>query len=1197
MAGFKSFAERTRLEFEPGLIAIVGPNGCGKSNICDAIRWVLGEQSARALRGDGMTDFIFDGTDTRKPMGMAEVSLTLADCDGALGLDYHEVTITRRVHRSGEGEYLINRTPCRLKDIQRLFFDTGIGTNAYSLMEQGRIDLILSSRPEDRREVFEEASGISRCKADRREAMRKLEHTEANLLRLADLLRESKRQIISLQRQAGKARRYQALEQELRRTDLHFVRRKLEALDREREALEARRAALVEREEAIATTIREAEARIEAGRSRLAELERAAEETRELAAQARAERSHAAEMIAHHELRIAEYRRLIEDVQREAQAARARAAEHRQQCASLAEEREAAGRRRQEAQAALAAAEAALAERERDHEAVQREVNRLRAETVELDHRIARLTNELADLEAREKGDLVRRERLRVEQAQLQQALSQMERQRGANASELAVRREALRAAEAELEDLLRRRAEAAAALAQGERERAALEVQVATLSARIEPLRSPEALRSDLPPGARLIAAGEVSAESADVLGPVAGLLEAEPEVRPAMEAALRPWADALVVRTADGARALLAALEVGGHGSARLLAPPTRASSPPEAGRPDAVSLASRLRCPPDLRPAVEAWLEGVYLVPNLTDGAEPPPGVTWVTPAGRLQAGRGAHEWWNPSAADAGPMARRRQLDEMEAERAEAERRRAEAAAATERMRAGMADLDRGIAEARRVLEVARTAAAMAEGEGAVLARQEQEARRRAETVAIELEALSDDDHAVRERREAIHADLAAARQRQGEARARLAEQTDRLRQLEQERAALTRETADARIALADRRREAEALAQRVAALEQRARELEAHAAEREATGESHRRRIEESLCALAAARDSLQPLEDEERLHTGRLTELRRERDEQSLAVQAVETELRHAREALNEIRDRRGRLDVEVAEARMRRQNLADRAVADYRLGSAEEILAAPRPEGADLPPDEDLEAWESRVAELRARLQSMGPVNMVAIEECEQLEKEYEFRVAQQDDLLKSRDQLQDLIRRINQQATEMFRETFNRVNEKFGEMFARLFHGGSARLVLVDEADVLESGIEIVARPPGKKLQSISLLSGGERTMTAVALLFALYAIKPSPFCVLDEMDAALDDSNIGRFVSLVKEFLAKSQFIVITHNRQTIAAADILYGVTMEQRGVSQIVSVKFNRHAPGGRAEVAAVPGAVDPTVTGA
>ncbi len=1174
MVGFKSFAERTRLDFEPGMMAIVGPNGCGKSNIADAIRWVLGEQSAKALRGAKMEDVIFNGTDAQKALGIAEVSLTLADCEAALGTEYHEVTVTRRVFRTGEGQYLINKTPCRLKDIQRLFMDTGVGTNSYSLMEQGRIDRVLSSRPEDRRAVFEEASGITKYKADKKEAIRKLEHTEANLLRLADILREVKRQIISLQRQAGKARRYREIQDQLRGQELFFARDRMADLDRALAGLETQRAGLAEREEALVADVTEAETRVDAVRAELSALDREIEETREQVSQGRAEVVRAQELIQLNSARIQELERIAQRDSEEADVARRSLAEAREALERLTAQVGRADEGRRAAEEDLSGKTAALREREDRVDRLGRTLHQLREDLVRMEHRSAELSQELTQMETRERESVRRRERLSVEQAETRRVLSQAETRQAAMTRRVeSLQGDTARRTE-EHARLETARADRAAAEAALRADLADLQARAAARRAETEVLARAEAAAEGFPGGARLLLdpGAPVAADRSALLGALAGHLRAEADYRGCLEAALRPWLDALVARDAATALACLREVERQQAGAARILAVPARATAAAAAPLPGE-ALLDHVACSDDVRPLAQCLLGDVRVLASLADLPEPlPEGVRFVTRAGHLAGAPGAYEFWAPETS-ASPLARRQQLDAARADLAQADRDLADRRAALERLQGDETELAARLRAAADALAEARRAQAHAEGEHQVVADEARQSRERAEVVAFELGQLAETGSATQQRRESIAAEMETLRRQQAEARFALGARTDELRAAEQERNAALAEVTDARVAAGDSRREAETFRQRQESQTARVTELETLIRERAQGVTDYRARIADLHQTTAAARDSLQPLEDEARLHEARLADTRRRREDR-LAIQQQEDHLvRERRTGLDQVRQSRGRLDVEIAEQKMRRQTLLDRVTGEYKV-SLDDIRAAAEPEWGDAGAPADREALETLIAEQRARLESMGPVNLVAIDEYQELEQRYNFLNAQQDDLVKAKQQLLDMIRRINQTTTQMFAETFAKVNENFREMFVKLFGGGAAKLVLVDETDVLESGIEIIARPPGKKLQTVSLLSGGERTMTAVALLFALYLVKPSPFCLLDELDAALDDSNIGRFVSVVSSFLTTSQFIVITHNRQTIGASNVLFGVTMEKHGISKIVSVKFNR-----------------------
>lgn len=1171
--GFKSFAEKTRLEFEPGLTAIVGPNGCGKSNVADAVRWVLGEQSAKALRGSKMEDVIFNGTDTHKPLGMAEVSLTLADCEAVLGTEYHEVTITRRVFRSGEGQYFINKTPCRLKDIQRLFMDTGIGTNSYSLMEQGKIDRILSSHPEDRRAVFEEASGITKFKADKKEALRKLEQTEANLLRLDDIIREVKRQIISLQRQAGKARRYQELQAQLRALDLFATRERLAQIDDTIRLLEARLTSITEQDDAARADIEHAETETATHRRALESIEAAISETVEASLAARNELDRVREFIRHCDERRTELQELSERDSRDAEEARGRRALHEQ---SLAEQRlrlERAEADRKQADKELTEYAQRLTEAEQRVDEIGRTLHKLRTEQLDLDARAAQAQNELSQLEAEERTNILRRERLAAEHAETTRALEIFESRRREIESRLSELRASAEAALQHLAHLEAQRQDKARAAADLNKSISALKSQAAARQAQIDMLETSGRQREGFALGARqlLHADDALAVDRSAILGALADQIQIEPRWQHALEAALRPWLDAVVVNGDEAALAILRAMEEQSAGAVRLLSTAARPAYPPPAGR---ARLLDYVRCPDALRPALECIIGHVCTVESIADiPANRPAGLAWVTASGVLVNPNGTAELWRREEAGANPLTRQQVLNgwraDLEATQADLRRQESIVLALT-----GEADaLERALLEARQSLEEHRRRLNTTEGENHVIAREAQQARERAETVAWELSALESQHANSDDRRSKIQCDIEAIRARQAEVRASLTAQTEAQRDAEQHRNRCATEATERRIRFSEARQTVQSLTESCAQLTVRVNELTALIDERARGVSTYQARMEELARARAEAAARVAPMEAESARLTAALEDQRARREESARALGDLEAALRGKRARLEEIRRRRSECEIELAQQRMRRQNHLERAISDYRI-TAEEVAAAAEPawENGVRP---DRETLETLVAELKAKLEAMGPVNLVAIDEHRELEERYQFLTQQQSDLITSKNQLMEMIREINKTTTEMFSETFAKVNENFQTMFTQLFGGGSAKLVLVDEGDVLESGIEIIARPPGKKLQTVSLLSGGERTMTAVALLFALYLVKPSPFCLLDELDAALDDANIGRFVKTVQGFLEKSQFVVITHNRQTIAAARMLYGVTMEQQGVSKIVSVKFSEH----------------------
>jgi chromosome segregation protein len=1159
MVGFKSFAEKTHLEFEPGMTAIVGPNGCGKSNVSDAVRWVLGESRPSAIRGSSMEDCIFNGTDSHKPLGMAEVTLTLADCEKTLPLGLDEVSITRRVFRSGESDYFINKKACRRKDIHRLFMDTGVGTDSYSIMEQGKIDQILSSRPDDRRAVFEEASGITKYKNDKKEALRKLEQTEANLLRLADVIREVKRQIISLQRQAGKAQRYKELQEKLRALDIYVTRDRLNQLKTRIEEIRARL-------ETSRLKVDETHRRIEAAngetdvlRAELQELENTIGDAMDNSMRVKNELERAAQVIRTNTERIAELDSLAQQNTKEAEEAGSRREQHRASLDEVLQMMQTADADRQTAKTELEAATARQREIETQVQTGRDELNQLRSESMALDSLIGRLQNELSEIDAKERANVIRKEQLAAEKSGLERSLSAYEERMAQMAAKQDGLKEAVAARQEMLADLRDRRSATAEKIQILEKEISELRRQLADKNARLEMVF--EARQEGFPAGARHL----LETQNETVIGPLAEQLTAAPGFETALEAVLRPWMDALVVRSRAGARNVLLLLAESDGGAVRLLSADGEMPAVAEG------SLFNQITCVPDIRPLAARLLSDIFVADTLESvPLHLPVGSTFVTRRGELLSADGAAERWKPEDNEINPLGRHHLREQLTGEIRTLETRLSEKRGLLETLRAEQNGVGDALDGAQRDLDECRRSLALQEGESQVIARELKQSRERVETVAYEYNALIESTGSGEKRRNAVAREMAESRDKLARTRQQISTQTETLNALEEHRAEVLSATSECRVRYSQREQRLEALQSRRQPLEARLRELEELIEERTRGANSYRQRVVQLKATRSEAEEKIEPLTEAARAAEQKLAEARQQREGKTAALSDRERSLRLLQAELEELQNNKTGLEVELAEQRMRHQNALDRLTAAWHI-TAEEIDRAPAPEweNGEVPSMDNL---ETQVAEYRAKIEAMGPVNLVAIEEHAELEERFAFLSQQESDLITAKEQLLEMIKKINATTTELFSDTFNKVNENFGVIFDQLFGGGSAKLVLVDETDVLESGIEIIAKPPGKKLQTISLLSGGERTMTAVALLFALFKVKPSPFCVLDEMDAALDEANVNRFIKMLTGFLDQSQFILITHSRQTIAAADVIYGVTMPNRGVSRVMSMKF-------------------------
>ena len=1086
--GFKSFADRTRLTFEPGMIAIVGPNGCGKSNVSDSIRWVLGEQRPTAIRCSKLVDVVFNGTDTRKPLGMAEVSITFADCEGLLGTEYHEVTVTRRVYRDGSGEYFINKTKCGLKDVKRLFMGTGIGTTSYSVMAQGQIDQILSSKPEDRRAVFEEAAGITKFKADRKEALRKIDQTEQNLLREADVLREMKRQIGSLQRQVGKAEKFKELRDELRGLDIYVSKGKIQAFNL---ALEMNAANQRETEQQIQDATVEVNAAESASQQIHADMHQLEERLAALQAQqAQAESAYARarEVIGVNEQRIAEYRAWSDRDGREINATRQQLEEIGMQTDSLAQKTSLLEDGLEAAKVALEEAENAFNAASAKIDDLRQTLQEARSESVACDRHAAEVRDAIAQIEAQAREQYLKRERLASEEAQLKASVAEIE----ATLADVRTRLDEARAAE-----------EAAATTSE------TAEEQRAALAAEIEDLRTNF---------------GKMQAEAA------------------AKEAQL----DVLRAEAAN--------------------------DEEPEDENPESISAkfgapAERLLGDVyllDAKPgAVKAGLPVVSSNPNV-------PGIKYVTTEGVVKSDLGV-EVWVPSKAAESAVNRKIQIADtekaLEELRTRIEKGRQTLATGAERSAA----LAEQVKAAAGTLANARRAAAQAEGEYGSVERDATTLKDRLARVSAELAAVKAANAGDDARREALVADLDATLAKRDALMDRTASQQEELQQLEILHGEESRRLTERRIAAAQMENELQLTAQQNADAERRRDELQKMIAGREAGIRGYEDSIQRLRDETAELMGSLDDLKQGAVDIHGAVEQARVERTELQGKLSAFEGGVGAKRAALDKAREFKGKLEVAATEATMRRQNNYDHLNQEYGL-DAQAVLREPDPDwkGGEPPPNDVL---EERVNALNAQIAALGPVNMVAIEEFRELEERYTKEKEQEADLLAAKEQILALITNLNDTSGQMFRSTFEQANQNFQRMFTKLFNGGEARLVLLENAeDPLECGIDIIARPPGKRPQSVTLLSGGERTMTAVALLFAIFMIKPAPFCMLDELDAALDDANIGRFVDALKEFLDRSQFLIITHNQHTIAGSDLVYGVSQQEKGISRIISMRL-------------------------
>ncbi|HMA45557.1 MAG TPA: chromosome segregation protein SMC [Gemmatimonadales bacterium] len=1147
LVGFKSFAGSVDLPFDLGVTAIVGPNGCGKSNISDAVRWVLGEQSPRLLRGGKMEDVIFQGSTGRRPVNVAEVSLVFDNADGSLPIAYQEVVITRRLSRSGQSDYLLNRSPVRLRDIQDLLRGTGLGADAAVVMEAKMIDALLSEKAEERRALFEEAAGIGLYRNRKESYERRLEETAGDLARLEDLISEVQTQVRSLARQRGKAERYTKMVEERFGVAVTLVRREIEDLDLALGALGVRTRELTESMPAARARFADAEREREAGiqARHTAEARRTEVERRLADAKLEAERLQGDLAVAAERLTNAAQRReraLEERVERERRAAQA------------GRERDAAEAERASADAELATVQQELSSRATLEGDVRTRLGALRERVRALEVQLQETTEAAREHEI-ERGALER------ERGELQQQLQAATAQRAAGQQAVAAAEQALTTATGGAAAAAQAAVRAVEAVQLARRRVASLEEQEVNartarrqaenawsqLAARRDALSELERGHVGLAPGAQALLAARDQFGDA-VLGPLADFVRTSRRDAELAERLLGEWLHAVLVRDAAAADEIRH-WHTAQHPGPLVLLP----CSPGPRLAADGHPLRDDLRVD---GPAV-AWVRALLAGHEVLDDGR------------TLRGANGAIFLDGNATSGSGPLQRRAELDALIADIATAEAARdrtqssldgtirelgdsqtalTAAAEAADRHRreelesgARTSDAERVLAHARR--ELAESAALVER-----LTLRLQEVSPRVETLDTAIQTRA---HARR-----LHEDG-------------LATERDNLAALEaeQERAREQRvhwqvEAAQMEARLGAARERADRAAAETAAARREAAALAAEVTEIDATSAALTAQRAQWQDALQERRLALGELESAAHGAAGGVTEA-------ETAVTASEVAVEAARAALTALGEEEHRLAMERTELEGRKRAIAERVEAEWRKPLAQLLREAPEVVG-------DLEWLRQENERLQGAIDAVGPVNALAVEEHAEEVKRLEFLMTQRDDLVAARTSLQQAAREIDQTAKELFLESFGKVRENFRTVFQTLFGGGECDVRLANEDEPLESEIEIHAAPRGKRTQRIHLLSSGERTLVAVSLLFAIFLACPSPFCLLDEVDAPLDDANVGRYVRLLAEFKTQTQFIVITHNPRTMQAADAVYGVTMQEPGVSTIVGVRLGQLA---------------------
>ncbi|WP_028545120.1 chromosome segregation protein SMC [Paenibacillus taiwanensis] len=1175
LAGFKSFADRTELEFVQGITGVVGPNGSGKSNISDSIRWVLGEQSAKSLRGGKMEDIIFAGSDARKAVNYGEVSLTLDNSDEALPLDYNEVTVTRRVHRSGDSEYFINKQSCRLRDITELFMDTGIGKEAYSIIGQGRIEEILSTRSEDRRGIFEEASGIVKYKSRKKDATRKLDETEQNLLRIHDLVTELEDQIGPLREQSEKARHFKQLREWLKTKEIAVYVHQIEQLHHNWQEANDKLARLKERELSLSTVVSEHDAKLEVHRIELRKLE---------------------EELEKYQATLLHYSEEFEKCEGQGEVLRERkrnlVANEQQLQQSIALTSERMQAKQIELQTVRDKLRDVEIEIQEVNHLIQAEQERLvgvaggassdaeeslKGQLLEIMNQMAQQRNDIRYYDQQKEALQKRldkmsagRNKREAEQKELQKKMNDTRRRMESMANDLVyIRNRYMQESEQLKQD--------EQLLEEGQQAVRKWQQKYDSIVSRRDTMQE---LQDDLDGfmlGVReVLKAARRPNGLAGVHGAVAELIRVPEQLETAMETALGAALQHVVMENESVSRQAISFLKQRQLGRATFLPLDViRARSMHDSDRRVVDGMEGFVGIAADLVQTQSAYtqvvgslLGNVVIANTLEDANRIAAKLNYryrvVTLEGDVVNAGGSMTGGSLNKKSANLLGRQRQLEQLGKE-------------ITETL-AQLKKLTDSIAELKQ-----RTTTGVKRLDDL---REQGEAKRISEQhLASELQQIEKEERQLHTQVEAEQQELALAsdEMRTLEAGRLTAEQRLAELKVDEDRMHVMIQTAEsARRASESEKEELQSqltdLKVRQGKLDQEIFSLSEQAGRAEQESKTYEREYSHQTQTLIQVQIDLETVERETMKQTEDLnhfgvkkqeamTSIEFKRADRAVSVQKLDlaesdtreqrTELKQVEEAMRHTEIQANRLDVEL-------DNLLRKLSEEYEISYE---LAKHR-----YPMPEDIQAAQLEVKDLKRQISQLGEVNLGAIEEYERVHERYQFLSEQKNDLIEAKTTLYQVIKEMDDEMSKRFKHTFDAIRKQFVVVFSKLFGGGRADLVLIEPDRILDTGIDIVAQPPGKKLQNLQLLSGGERALTAMALLFAILHVKPVPFCVLDEVEAALDEANVTRFAQYLREFSEQTQFIVVTHRKGTMEEADVLYGVTMEEGGVSKLVSVRL-------------------------
>ncbi len=1174
--GFKSFVDRLHLTFPGGITTIVGPNGCGKSNVVDAVLWAIGERSAKHLRGKLMEDVIFNGTDGRKPLGMAEVNLTFSNEDGLAPKEYEqysEIMVTRRLFRSGESEYLINKTPCRLRDITDLFLDTGIGVNGYSIVEQGRVEHLINANPQDRRFLIEEAAGIAKYKERKRLALMKMEATQQNLLRIQDIIAEVKRQIVTLERQVKRAEEYKAIRKEVKEIEIRFALQEYAELSEKGEAARGYLKALRDRETEISSQTAQKEAFIESKRlSGMEEEEKLRSLQQEIFELGRKIQKTENE-IEFFKIEEGGFQRqedqFIEEVRQSLRAWRGTRREQRK----AEQSRKTLDEEWRENGEILKEWETLFNDFRTTYQELSEEMEADKVNLIDTLTRLTSLKNRLTHLEER-KEDLQRRIRSNGEESddvsrkltQLEEATSEKIKERELSRSIQATYQEEKVRWEGEIERL-------EGVLRRVQTDRSSLEETLRQDRSRYLSLKELQENYEGYEKGVRSILLRKKEDQEGweGILGAVADILEPDPKYEIPLEAVLGQRLQYLIVDGEKEAREAMAFLKRESLGRGSFIPRGVQGTErgnqmSQEEGKPlplcrfvkvkeGFASIAEFLIGDVGV---VEGWEEALHWMKSGGGFG------TLVTLEGDLLENSGVISGGSRDQG-LGLLERRREIRDLEHRVKEAEETCRKAYAEEECLQKEIREKKIQLEERKKEIQDKEIELLHQERDLEGLKKEIVQFRQSLEVIQFERKQLEEEDQDIEREKKEVSAQMEREETVRKEREARVQSWKKKAEEIGEGTEELGGKITEKKVFLASLEEKQKGLEGQIQNLSENQRALKEQILKKV-------KGIRECREGATSLREKIEQWERdlEEGLKQHRLKEETVSTQKEKVEAlfnewKEVEASSRYLRRELEEVRQKIHEEEILVSEVQLKLSHLQASMKERYGATLSTSVGASP-----EEPPNEEM---SERLAELKSALDGFGEVNLMAIEEYQELRQRHDFLSEQQTDLHQALDALKKAILRINRTTTKRFLETFHLVNEKFKEVFTRLFKGGQASLVLLDEQDPSTTGIDIIAQPPGKKLQNIDLLSGGEKALVATALLFGIFMIKPTPFCLLDEVDAPLDDANINRFIELVKEFSKTSQFILITHNKSSMEAAHTLYGITMETPGVSKVVSVRLN------------------------